>query len=154
MPKSDQPATIQGKVIATSSFENGEGNPEHSVDGDPETFWHSRWSHDEAQPPHFLVLDYGKPLKIAALIYTARTDGDNGHVKDYELYVSDDAQTWGNPVARGRVSNDQSEKAIRLEHPVTARYLKFVILSEQHNHPFASVAELEVEVEKPGDSSK
>lgn len=154
MPEPDQPATIHGKVIATSSFENGEGNPEHAVDGDAGTFWHSRWSHDEAQPPHFLVLDYGKPLKIAALIYTARTDGDNGHVKDYELYASNDAQTWGNPVARGRVSNDQSEKSIRLEHPVTARYLKFVILSEQHNRPFASVAELELEVENAGESSK
>jgi beta-galactosidase len=152
IPETDQAATIHGKVIEASSFEDGEGNPEHATDGDPETFWHSRWSHDEAQPPHFLVLDFGKPLDISALIYTARTDSENGHVKDYELYASNDAQSWSDPVARGRFPGRASEQRIRLAHPVTARYLKFVILSEQRDRPFASVAELEVE--KPGDSLK
>jgi hypothetical protein len=152
MPEPDQAATIHGKVIEASSFEEGEGNPEHATDGDPETFWHSRWSHDEAQPPHFLVLDFGKPLDISALIYTARTDSENGHVKDYELYASNDAQSWSDPVARGRFPSRASEQRIGLAHPVTARYLKFVILSEQRDRPFVSVAELEVE--KPGDSLK
>jgi hypothetical protein len=32
---------------------------------------------------------------------------------------------------------------------VRARFLKFVMLSEQHGRPFASVAELNVEVAKP-----
>ena len=145
LPVSDQAKKpIRGKVIAASSFESGEGDPGNAVDGNPETFWHSRWSSNEAQPPHFLVIDYGQPLNIAGLIYTARADGNNGHVKDYELYASNDAQTWGNPVARGRFSNETSEDTVELPHPVTARYLKFVILSERSNRPFASVAELEV----------
>jgi beta-galactosidase len=138
-----KPGTIvRGKVIAASSFESGEGDPEHAVDGNTDTFWHSRWSQDEAQPPHFLVIDYAQPRAMAGLIYTARADGDNGHVKDYELYASNDAQEWGTPVARGHFDPDHPVETIQLPHPVTARYLKFVVLSEQNNRPFATIAEL------------
>jgi beta-galactosidase len=144
LPKPDVAQAIRGTVIAASSFEPGEGDPEHAVDGDPDTFWHSRWSQDEAQPPHFLVIDYAQPQNIAGLIYTARADGDNGHVKDYELYASNDGQTWGDPVAHGRFDRDRSDETIRLARPVTARYLKFVILSEQRGRAFATVAELEL----------
>lgn len=39
-------------------------------------------------------------------------------------------------------------ETIRLTPPVRARYLKFVMLSEQHGRAFASVAELSVEEAK------
>ncbi len=135
-------------MIAASSFESGEGEPAHAVDGNPDTFWHSRWSNDEARPPHFLVIDYARPIDIAGLVYTARADGDNGHVKNYEVYVSDDGQTWNTPVAKGSINREANVETIQLAKPVTARYLKFVILSEQHGRAIASVAELEVEVVK------
>jgi len=148
MPVADWPEYPQGKVISVSSFEPGEGDPEHAVDGDPETFWHSRWSHDEAKPPHFLVIDYAQPLDISGVTYTARSESENGHVKDYELYTSLDGKSWGDPVARGSFHHAGFGETIQLAHPVTARYIKFVILSEQRGRPFASVAELNVEVEK------
>ncbi|MEJ0090998.1 MAG: glycoside hydrolase family 2 TIM barrel-domain containing protein [Limisphaerales bacterium] len=144
LPAAEPAKTVHGKVISSSSFESGEGEPAHAVDGDVDTFWHSRWSHDEAQPPHFLVIDYARSLTISGLIYTARTDNENGHIKDYEVYLSNDAKEWGTPVAHGRFSDDQPEETIPLPHPVTARYLKFVALSEQHGRPFATIAELEI----------
>ncbi len=143
MPAQEASKSVPGKVIAASSFESGEGDPSHAVDGNVDTFWHSRWSKDEAQPPHFLVIDYAKPLDIAGLIYTARTDGDNGHVKDYELYASLNGKDWGAPVAHGSFDEASSGETIRLARPVRARYLKFVMLNEQHGRSFASVAELE-----------
>jgi beta-galactosidase len=142
MPAHEASSAIPGKVIAASSFESGEGDPANAVDGNPDTFWHSRWSHDEAQPPHFLVIDYAQPVDISQLIYTARADGDNGHVKDYEVYAGNDAKEWGTPVAQGSFDEDHPVETIQFARPVTARYLKFVILSEQHGRPFASVAEL------------
>jgi beta-galactosidase len=153
MPAHEATKSVPGKVIAASSFESGEGDPAHAVDGDPDTFWHSRWSSNEARPPHFLVIDYSQPLEIATLIYTARADGDNGHGKDYELYASNDAKEWGSPVAQGQFNPDHAVETVQLAKPVNARYLKFVILSEQHGQSFASVAELEVEVVKQPESS-
>ncbi len=148
MPTAEPSAFIPGKVIAESSFEPGEGDPDHAVDGDADTFWHSRWSHDEAKPPHYLVIDYGHPLDITGLVYTARSDSENGHVKDYELYASLDGSNWGDPVARGRFHRSSMEETIHLSSPVRARYLKFMMLSEQNGRPFGSVAELQVEVQK------
>ncbi len=148
MPAHEASSSIPGKVIAASSFESGEGDPAHALDGDPDTYWHSRWSQNEAQPPHFLVIDYSHPVDISRLIYTARADGDHGHVKDYELYISMDGKDWGTSVAHGSFDEDNSGETIRLARPVRARYLKFVILSEQHGRPYASVAELEA-VEAP-----
>ena len=106
LPSREASLFVPGKVIASSSFEPGEGNPEHAVDGDVDTFWHSRWSQNEARPPHFLVIDYSHTINISGLVYTARTDGDNGHVKDYEVYASNDAKAWGTPVARGSFDAD------------------------------------------------
>ncbi|HEV2695212.1 MAG TPA: glycoside hydrolase family 2 TIM barrel-domain containing protein [Verrucomicrobiae bacterium] len=143
MPAPESAKAIQGTVIAASSFERGEGDPNHAVDGDPNTYWHSRWSSNEAQPPHFLVIDYSHPMNLSGLIYTARTDGDNGHIKDYEVYLSDDAQTWNAPVAKGSFNPDASIETIRFAKPVTARYLKFVALNEQNDHAYAAVGELE-----------
>jgi len=135
----------RGKVISASSFEPGEGEVEHAVDGDAQTYWHSHWSGgNAAKPPHCLVIDYGQPLGIAGVTYTARTDKDNGHVKDYEVYLSNDGQTWGAPAAKGRIARETTEETIQLRKPVNARYLKFVILSEQNDQPFAAVGELEI----------
>jgi beta-galactosidase len=135
-------------VVAASSFEPGEGEPAHAVDGDPDTFWHSRWSGDAANPPHFLVIDFTRQLNVATITYTARKENANGHVRDYEIYLSDNSRDWDRPAAKGRFRRDAEEETIRLPEPVKARYHKFVALSEQAGQPFASVAELDVEEAK------
>ena len=141
--ESKQPSP-PGKIISASSFEQGEGDPQHAVDGDPSTFWHSHWSGTEAQPPHYLVIDYGHTLAIAGFTYTARVDSENGHVKDYEVYLSNDGKEWNSPAAKGRIAADADAETVRFPKPVLARYLKFVALSEQKGRAFASIAELEI----------
>ena len=47
------------RVVSCTSFEEGEGEPEHAIDGDPATFWHSRWSDQPTRNPHELVIDFG-----------------------------------------------------------------------------------------------
>ena len=82
---------------------DNEGEPSHAIDGDPDTFWHSRWSGEAARPPHFLAIDFNRQLDVAAVVYTARKDMANGHVKDYEIYLSNDGKDWGQPAAKGRL---------------------------------------------------
>jgi hypothetical protein len=133
---------LRGKAIAASSFEAGEGEIRFAVDGDESTFWHSRWSGEPAQPPHFLTVDLEREVNVAAVNYVARSDSENGHVRDYEIYLSKDGQNWGEAATKGRIPSDSAKELIRLPQPVKARYLKFVVLSEQQNQPFATVAEL------------
>jgi beta-galactosidase len=114
------------------------------LDGSLDTFWHSRWSPSVAPPPHSLTIDFGQPLNVAAVVYEARRDMDHGHVKDYEVYLSRDGNTWGEPVARGTFRKGALTQTIRLPEPVSGRFLKFVALSEQSGAPYATAAELNV----------
>ena len=132
------------KVVSASAFEPGEGEPAHAVDGDPGTFWHTRWSGPEPKHPHWLVLDLGAPTKIAEVVCTGRYDSGNGRVRDYEVFVSADGQTWGDPVAKGRLRDNEEPQSIALKSPATGRYLKFVALSESQGRPWTTIAELEV----------
>jgi len=79
---------------------------------------------------------------VAAINYAARTDSENGRVRDYEIYLSQDGQSWGQAAIKGRIPGDSLTEVIRLPQPIGARYLKFMVLSEQRNQPFASIAEL------------
>jgi hypothetical protein len=135
-------------IVAASSFEPGEGEPIRAIDGDPDTFWHSRWSGEPAQPQHYLVIDFGTPLNVAVVIYSARKNTDHGHVRDHETYLTANPQEWASPAANGRFRRNAEEDTFRLSQPVKARYLQFVALNEQRGQPFATVAELEVEEAK------
>ena len=135
---------VKWKVISASSFQRNEGEPANALDGSPDTFWHSRWQPNPAKPPHHLVIDFSEPLHVAAVAYTVRRGNPNGHVKDYEIYFSNDGKRWGQAAAKGSFPSGEIETTVRLPQPVTARYMKFVALSEQASQPFASVAELDV----------
>ncbi len=144
LPIASQPKRLAMKVVSASSFERGEGEPANAVDGDPGTFWHTRWSGPEPKHPHWLILDLSKPTKLAALNYTARQDSENGRVRDYEIYLSDDGQIWGDPVAKGRFRGGEEPQTVKLPSPRTAQFVKFVAVSEVQGRAWATVAELEV----------
>jgi beta-galactosidase len=137
-----EPAAAKWNVTA-SSFEPEEGEPIHAIDEDPDTFWHSRYSGGVVKHPHFLVIDFKKPLDIAGVTYTARRDMANGRIKDYEIYFSNDPEKWGEPAARG-VFRDRARRPqeVILPAPVNARYMKIVALSELTGQDFATIAEI------------
>ena len=131
------------KIVSVSSENNGE-EARNAIDGDPSSIWHSRWSEPEAKHPHSIVVEMGSMLVIDQFIYTPRDSG-NGRIKDYELYFSKDGKTWDNPV-KGRFPDSSSAQVVKLGSPVTARYFKFVALSEMYGRAWASVAELNVNI--------
>ena len=93
------------------------------IDGDPATYWHSRWKTNPTRNPHELVIDFGAPLKIDAVVYRAREDMENGRVRDYEVYFSGDGKTWAKPALAGRFENDADEaQEAQLPRPVVARF--------------------------------
>ncbi len=137
------------RIVSASSFQPDEGEPANAIDGNPDTFWHTRYSPDTPRHPHELVIDLGEPTPIAAVIYTDRADSQNGRVRDYELYLGDDGKTWGEPAARGRFTGRPGNRTIQLSAPVTARFLRFVALSEAAGAAYASVAELAIVPPQP-----
>ena len=133
------------KIVSVSSENSGE-EARHAIDGDPTTIWHSRWNHDEAKHPHTLVVDMASDLVVDQFLYTPR-DSENGRIKDYELYFSRNGKDW-ELVKKASFVNSSGTQIVSLGKPVTARYFKFVALSEIYGRPWASVAELNVNVVK------
>jgi beta-galactosidase len=144
LPIASQPKRLAMKVVSASSFERGEGEPANAVDGDPGTFWHTRWSGPEPKHPHWLILDLGAPTKIGEVVCTGRQDSGNGRVRDYEVFVSADSREWGEAVAKGRLRDNEEPQTIALKTPATGRYLKFVALSESQGRAWTTLAELDV----------
>lgn len=138
------PDRLNWRIVSASSFQPEEGEPVNAIDGNPDTYWHTRWNPNVTKHPHELVIDLGSPIRIAAVVYTDRADMANGRVRDYEIYLSDDGKTWGEPAAKRRFGPRSGEHIVRLPAPITARFLRFVALSEVNGAAYASVAELSI----------
>ena len=136
---------IPVEVSFASSEEPYEGEAYRLVDNDPTTYWHTMYSITLAKYPHWVDFDAGELRLIKGFSYLARQDGSlNGCVKDYEIYVSNDKENWGAPVAKGQFKNTADLQRVMFDKPVKARYLRFRALSEQHGEDYASGAEFSI----------
>jgi len=130
--------------VTASSFEPGEGDPMHTIDGDPGTIWHSQYTPERLKPPHYIVVDMAASLNIQAVKVTPRTDAfENGRAKVYELYLSEDGN-FGAPALTGALPNEGATQTLRLPSPQKARFIKFVVLHDQPGYDFGSLAEITV----------
>ena len=125
-----------------SSFQNGEGDPNHVFDGKIDTIWHSRYSPDKTELPQWISVDMGAPVNVKAIQLTPRADGSNGRIGDYELYLSNDPDDFGAPVKTGTLDNQSYTQTVTLPAPQSGRYLKIVVKSDRSGQNLASLAEL------------
>ncbi|MFY0599422.1 MAG: Ig-like domain-containing protein [Cyclobacteriaceae bacterium] len=151
----DFPKKTDWSIIYSDSESEG-GTPAMTIDGDPNTFWHTEWK--DAQPllPHELHIDMAKNYDIAEVHYMHRQDqwGPNGAIGEYEIYVSFDPNDWGDPAAAGELTwpenladNYKMSHKIELDKVARGRYLRLVALTETQedpDKPFTAVAELDI----------
>ena len=115
-----------------------------AFDGDPDTFWHTRWTSGATPPPHEIRIDMGDVCLVDGFRYLPRQDNFLiGNIADYEFYLSLDGVSWGNPVATGTFANDKTEKEV-LVTAAKARFIRLVGLSEANGAMHSAVAELSV----------
>lgn len=112
-----------------------------SFDGDPNTIWHTRWSTGSDPHPHELHIDLGDNYEVFNFEYLARQEGENGRIKDFELYLSNVKTNWGSPIIKSRFVNTSAPQHVRLGQGAIGRYLKIKVLSEVNNNSWASAAE-------------
>ena len=130
------------KVVSYDS-QHGGNEARLAIDGNNSTFWHTDWGANEPACPHTIVIDMQKIYNVTAFTYLSRQDGNqNGMVKAYEVYLSLDGTTWGNPVASGEFKNTTALQVATLKTPTPGRYLKLVAKSEINNNKWTSAAEI------------
>jgi photosystem II stability/assembly factor-like uncharacterized protein len=130
------------KLVFADSYMSG-NEPAKAFDGNTSTIWHTSWGTNEPQPPHEIQVDMGESYLLSQFIYYPRTDGSNGRIKEYELYVSDNKTNWGTAVATGTWENSAAPKTVKFT-PAPGRYFRLRALSEVNGNAWSSAAELKV----------
>ena len=133
------------KIKTAADSENAGYESFRAMDGDPSTMWHTYFGSGEARPPHAIVLDLGGEYEISGFVYLPRVSGgNNGTIKDYEFYLSNDKKKFGQPVVKGAFAKRNGENVVKFSKPAKARYAKLRALSEVNNNPWTSIAELKL----------
>lgn len=124
------------KYASSQESEDEDGSANNAIDGNPATYWISRWLTNPALPPHDLQIDTGKAQSIQGFRYLPRQDGyDIGNIGRYEFYVSVDGTSWGAPVATGTFVNSKTEKEV-LFAAKTGRYVQLRALTDLNGGAF------------------
>ena len=99
-----------------------------AIDGDSKSFWHTQFEPNEPPFPHNLVVDMGSKSTLSTFDFLPRQGRANPRIKDFELLVSADGKTWGEPVLKGQFKDSDKPQSFPLGQ-VEARYFKLVGLS-------------------------
>jgi hypothetical protein len=146
LPRNDWSITVSSELGSRFLKNN-------AIDGKAGTYWHSQRSADVA--PHWLAVDLASPQEIKGFRFTPRRPEDDtssqARLNEWKLYLSDDGQTWGEPIAQGAFPNDTEIKEYFLPESITARHLKVEMLSAHGEPPpYAwAVAEFYTLIEDP-----
>lgn len=112
-----------------------------AFDGDPATFWHTRWTGSATPPPHEIRIDLGATRSVKGFRYLPRQDGYAvGSVRQYEFLTSTDGVTWS-LAASGSFASGPAEKQV-LFTGRTARHIALRALSDHAGSDHAAIAEL------------
>ena len=136
------------KIVEVDSEEvaKGHNGAALAIDGDPSTFWHTRWDAD-LQLPHHITVDMGQVHRIAGFVYLPRQDGLlNGTAEFFRFETSEDGRTWSVNVERGTFSNVRNNPDLQEVRfaPANARYFRFTALAEVWRNGWSSAAEVSV----------
>lgn len=86
-------------VAFSSQEETGEGAAPNGraiavLDGDINTFWHSRWTGAGATPPHYITVDMKKALPVKGFSFRHRYPSMQRAIRNVKVEVSNDGSTW------------------------------------------------------------
>ncbi|MEI8282694.1 MAG: glycoside hydrolase family 2 TIM barrel-domain containing protein, partial [Armatimonadota bacterium] len=137
--------TSQWKVISVSSQEAAGENAiaSKAFDGNPKTFWHTKWFEGAASYPHELIIDLGVKTEAVGFRMLGRQTGpQNGRPNHIQVFLSNDRASWGTPIVADAVPNDSN--LFQCQFPAsTGRFLRLVVTDgHRGTEPFLAIAEL------------
>jgi len=141
------PSKAQWKATATSE-QNETFSAAMAIDGDPKTFWHTRWDNPIKAHPHTLTIDLGKTLHLTGITYLPRQDKHvaDSMIEQGRIEVSLDGQTWKSTgtFTFGNLLNDPTQRTFLFKKPNKAHYIRLISLKGAQHKPYAGAAEFGV----------
>ncbi|MBK8979165.1 MAG: alpha-L-fucosidase [Planctomycetes bacterium] len=140
------PATLT--VVGTDSEQPPGEAASLAIDGNPSTHWHSRWSPDAPDHPHWLTVDTGASHPILGVTLLPRQDGStNGAIVRCDVATSVDGTSWSAALTDAElanVANHPVEQTLLFDRPTEARFVRITSRAAVDGRPWASLAELGV----------
>ena len=143
----DKLSKTDWKIVSFTTEEaSGEGSnnghAKHLIDGNIETFWHSRWQGGSDPLPYEIIIDMNHRVKIAQIELLPRGRGSNNPIKVVRFEASEDGTNWESIGQFGFTNQDAALKYYVKSS--TARYIKLVIPDGVGNGTVAAIRELDV----------
>ncbi|MCR8644547.1 endo-alpha-N-acetylgalactosaminidase family protein [Paenibacillus sp. N1-5-1-14] len=135
------PRTQMTATATSQETVNEDASASKAIDGNSETFWHTKW--DLSNPlPQSITLNLGGNYPVKQIKYLPRQDGgQNGNITSYKLYTSTDGVNF-TQASTGTWVNDTTEKTADLPSPVNTGYVKLEATAGTGG--WASAAEISV----------
>lgn len=112
------------------------------IDGYFGTYWHSRYTPERVDHPHFLTVDMGESLDVDGFQFVHRIAGNREggtRIKDFDLEVSDDGESW-ETLGEYTLENTREPQVIELSTTKKFRYFK--ITTRNSHAGYGSLATL------------
>ena len=127
---------INNPTLFTSASDNA-AEAGNAIDGKPET----RWTTGTNQAPgQWFQIDLGWPAEVTRVVLDS-TDSGSDYPNRYEVYVSNNTEDWGEPVAKGRGDQPVTDIACT---PKAGRYVR-IVQTGQKDGLWWSIHELKIE---------
>ena len=151
------------EVSSNSTNSGDNGGPQAIIDGNPSTYWHSRYDQGEGEKklPATITIDRGnKKDQFQTVGYLSRPTDSNGNWAEFEVYASDDksklfdeankqqakgGSTTFKPLYDGMYGSANAGAKwnyFALKQPVDKQYVGIKVLSGKGN--FAAAAEVDL----------
>ena len=117
----------------------------HAIDIDVSTFWHLEWKEQEGSYPYTLTLDFKDTLDINGISILTRDGTTNGRISEYELYISNDTNQWGEVQIKdiftyNKPNSGAQQETARYFGAIRGRFVKLGALSRRHADTYAMLA--------------
>ncbi|WP_299672037.1 discoidin domain-containing protein [uncultured Polaribacter sp.] len=120
----------------------GNGRVFNTIDGDPDTFWHTCWNGCTAVPPHSFVIDMLESRDISGFNFVQRKSFSR-NIEILSIDISEDNSSW---TSLGEFTLERTENAEAqdkpLEEVVKARYFRVNVVKVYDGTNNAALAEI------------
>lgn len=131
------------KISHVDSIEPGEGDPQHLIDGNLATFWHTAYSNGEPKHPHEVTFDLGVERELQALELFQRQGGNqNGRIGELEVFSSPSANGQRTSIYKGKLRNEEGAQRLAFTGPVHTRFITILAKNEVNGEAWTSLAEV------------
>lgn len=136
------------KVVGFSSQEtSGEGaingRASTTIDGNPQTYWHSAWQSGTARFPHYITVDMGKEEQVTGFMFQL-SGGTNRHQKGIEIQGSLDGQSFSTLYVGN--APDMEKYYIPLSRSHSIRFFKLIIKNSYSGQVHCRINEIDATV--------